>query len=1158
MDLAQLGLSLEAQPMLTGLEKVDAALVATAAKAEALAGKIKSATARMATSLKSMGGGGRGATDQLTIEQKKLEENGAILQRQLVSQQVEADRQKLASTKATVAAQIALGRDMIAAQRNTLISQGKSANASTLFSGPAAGPSVWQAAGIRSPEETVTQIKAVSAAMAELKTRHASTAEEALANSRAHDALTSAMNVLTTGNARARGAFRQTAAAIASMTFEMVGAVYGLGMLAGALAAPAIFGFKLESSLEQTKLGFAAILISLGEINGEAIKLPQALQIGAKLTKEIQENALKYGVNIKSLADTTQAIMGPGLTAGLDPLTQIPKLALAGAIAVKTLKLDARQSVQEIRDLVAGGIQSASSTVARVIGVNDKLVKEWTKAGTLYENLMERLGGFQDTAILNAETLAGAWDIFVQKIQLAFTNSELFDQFKKNLIEVSDWIGKINKETGKFEFNPAVTSAMWNYWEALKGVWAVLKEIGSALSWINPLFQTLAVLVANTKYVFTQVGKEIGGVAAQIAALARGDISGFREIGRLMREDAKAARLEVDQLSERLLGLGRSTRQMIEELGQAIKRLPAQQGLKLGFSEVPQAQIKITAKPGLLPEPKAPKAAKADPYEGVHDSVGKLFTELTKLEGVQKAVESGNYTSIAQIEAIQRVADLLAGLKDKTKAVFEARLSKDFAGQFAAAGIAGGTLEDRLVRLITRQKELTDRTNEAVQARRKHDQDVIDLPKDLASVNKMLQSIEEQVIVSSAELSGKASLVTAETEKKLTELWAKGRDEILKNSVLGLDQKMKLFDELTAKVGALRDNLQSLDAIKISKDIFAGAQSIISSGQASIQVEQNTGLISEAEARQKLRDLYKQQADVLTTSLIPALREQIAVATDPVQRAAMQAMIDQIREMQYLGREKSGMEGMLRGLNDYMGSAADTFTNAKEVMTRALGGVEDALVTLATTGKLSFKSMADGIVADIDRMIIKSTVMPAITNMLGLTVNGKPNAQSGILGMIGSLVGGSDSSKPDGSSPFRAIWVQPVGGATGILGATGATGGSSGSLFGSLGNLVSGLFGGPSTASAAVTAAAGGASMGFAMPAFASGIDYVPHDMVARIHQGERVVPASENKPGLGGGGDSISVVTNITVAGNTDTRTANQIGLEVGRQVQKAMRRNG
>ena len=53
-------------------------------------------------------------------------------------------------------------------------------------------------------------------------------------------------------------------------------------------------------------------------------------------------------------------------------ISQIENLAVVGTNAVKSLGLGPDQYVQELRDLVQGGIRSSSSTLATSLGIADK------------------------------------------------------------------------------------------------------------------------------------------------------------------------------------------------------------------------------------------------------------------------------------------------------------------------------------------------------------------------------------------------------------------------------------------------------------------------------------------------------------------------------------------------------------------------------------------------------------------------------------------------------------------------------------------------------------------------------------------------------------------------------------------------------------------
>ena len=70
-------------------------------------------------------------------------------------------------------------------------------------------------------------------------------------------------------------------------------------------------------------------------------------------------------------------------------------------------------------------------------------------------------------------------------------------------------------------------------------------------------FKIIMLVAADTAYVFQAVGREIGAIAAQLVALAHGDIKGFHAISDAVRADAVQARKEIDALELRIMNMGK-------------------------------------------------------------------------------------------------------------------------------------------------------------------------------------------------------------------------------------------------------------------------------------------------------------------------------------------------------------------------------------------------------------------------------------------------------------------------------------------------------------------------------------------------------------------------------------------------------------------------
>lgn len=83
-------------------------------------------------------------------------------------------------------------------------------------------------------------------------------------------------------------------------------------------------------------------------------------------------------------------------------------------------------------------------------------------------------------------------------------------------------------------------------------------------------------------------------------------------------------------------------------------------------------------------------------------------------------------------------------------------------------------------------------------------------------------------------------------------------------------------------------------------------------------------------------------------------------------------------------------------IEEYADTLIDTATKFQNAWVNALKGTEDALVQFAMTGKLSFRQLANSIIADLIRIAIQQSIMaPLMTFMRGLSLFGGPAAAVG-------------------------------------------------------------------------------------------------------------------------------------------------------------------
>lgn len=194
-----------------------------------------------------------------------------------------------------------------------------------------------------------------------------------------------------------------------------------------------------------------------------------------------------------------------------------------------------------------------------------------------------------------------------------------------------------------------------------------LDAMAVAIGGLGTVMEALLVLGANVAFVFKGVGTEIGGIAAQAALLASGNLAGAAEVRRQMVRDAAENRTALDDFERRVLGA----------TDRALQARAALRGGSISRSDQDREDARIDRLAGREPlgqvrfsndAATASKAA-ADAAKRHADEVQKLFERL----GVRSAQQQTELLQGQQLSAAEKEAlDLMIRLRDGTLSLTDA------------------------------------------------------------------------------------------------------------------------------------------------------------------------------------------------------------------------------------------------------------------------------------------------------------------------------------------------------------------------------------------------------------------------------------------------------------------------------------------------------
>ena len=237
------------------------------------------------------------------------------------------------------------------------------------------------------------------------------------------------------------------------------------------------------------------------------------------------------------------------------------------------------------------------------------------------------------------------------------------EKFNKQLFALQD-NSALAARTIVQELLPTVSAVVAEFTKANAAGDTLAKLFGTGL---KVAVEALAVLATDVAFVFKGVGRDLGGMAAQIAALANGDFAGFSFIRKALIEDSIQARKELDALQARILGVQETTR------AADAARAREDRGFVPGGGRPSVIDIAAEqARRKAAEEAAAAQQKQKEAYDKLRVSIEERIT------AGQQELQQGTALTEAQRLQIKLNADLAAGLlklTDPQKAVLLGKLA---------------------------------------------------------------------------------------------------------------------------------------------------------------------------------------------------------------------------------------------------------------------------------------------------------------------------------------------------------------------------------------------------------------------------------------------------------------------------------------------------
>jgi hypothetical protein len=293
---------------------------------------------------------------------------------------------------------------------------------------------------------------------------------------------------------------------------------------------------------------------------------------------------------------------------------------------------------------------------------------------------------------------------------------------------------------------------------------------------------------------------------------------------------------------------------------------------------------------------------------------------------------------------------------------------------------------------------------------------------DVDSRGKQKRAYEEQAGLikrnADLEISAARELIALQDTRKKQIL---DRVNGLKTLGSAEEEVFKLQQQMTPKSGAeqIQNDVEINAALERRKLLL---EKIIATNKGISLYDVNEGLLGSTEdlsfAVQTLVNRYKDLPGVvaMTKEEFIKLRQENAEQLKAIDESA-RAIGDQKQKV--FDQQRSFSYGWEKAFKEYADNATNSSRIASNLFTKAMSGMEDALVNFAKTGKFTWKNFVNMMLEELLRAQIQSTFAKMLGGMRGGMGGGGGSLLGGLFGGIGKMFSGGSGQQgptPDGGN----------------------------------------------------------------------------------------------------------------------------------------------